>query len=271
MQPKDEIAKEGFALEIGRTISMLCPFCEGGGSKEISLSVTRDSKYLLLYKCHRAKCGKPGAITCFGAGIDAVEVPVRKFTPNMYNLPVEALEIQDLEFITEKWKLDIEDILSVGWAKASKEHGFLPLILPVFSPTGACRGHVLRIQPESDAGKKEVRSYKILDEPWCCWYRSLDHHIVVVEDQISALRASEFCTSVALLGVNASEEKMEEIFRQARGRSIWLAFDKDATGEAFKYLKRYRAYCPNLNVLMLPKDIKNMTTKEIKRLGGPFA
>jgi len=267
MLPKDEIASEGLSREIGETFKMLCPFCEGGASKEVSLSVTRDSKYLVLYLCHRTKCGRRGAITAFGAGIDALTPSdPRKFTPNLYSRPISALEIQDLEYLNVKWHLDLDDMHDVGWAKASMEEGFLPLIMPVFSPTGACRGHVLRIQRKDDS--KDVKSYKILDEPWCCWYRSIDANVVVVEDQISALRASEYTTSCAMLGTGLNTEKIEEILRVAGAGRIWLAFDKDATGEAFNYLRRYRPYCPNLNVLMLQKDIKNMTDSELKKLLG---
>jgi hypothetical protein len=159
--------------------------------------------------------------------------------------------------------------MDVGWALAYQETGFLPLLMPVISPKGALRGHVLRVQKES--GAKEVKSYKIVDEPWQCWYYHHDTDVVVVEDQISALKASSYCTAVALLGTELSQAKFEEILRVSKGRRIWLALDKDATKKGFEYLKRYRIFTDKLFLLMLNKDIKNMSDKELMDLGGPFS
>jgi hypothetical protein len=183
---------------------------------------------------------------------------------------VLSFELQDLEYLIEKWHLDVEDVLEVGWCIAAEEKGcYLPLLMPVLSPVGALRGHVLRLQRED--GSKEVKTYKMLDEPWLCWYNPTIGDIVVVEDQISALRASEFTTSVSLCGTNLSPEKFEEILRVAQGRKIYITLDKDAIKKGIDLLRRYRIFCPNLNILPIQKDIKNMTSHELLRLGGPFS
>ena len=88
--------------------------------------------------------------------------------------------------------------------------------------------------------------------------------IVIVEDQLSALRASDYLTSVALLGTNLSEERVLEIKKAGRG-PVYLALDNDATASAVKYVVKYRSVLP-MQLLRLAKDIKDMTDEEAAAL-----
>lgn len=268
MTPFSFVTQEGVKLDVGATKNVDCCFCEGGDRHDRNtLSITRDSTYLLLYICHRVKCGARGRL--MSSRGDAPEPSAqKKFIPNPYKRPVQELSIDELAIISDLWYVDLEDVYDAGWAVAGQEDGLLPLLIPVISPTGVIRGHVLRIQNKD--GTKTVRSFKTADEPWLAWYVQNSDHIVVVEDQISALRAAEFCTSVALLGTEMSQEKFEEIVRVAGNKTIWLALDKDALKKGFELLKRYRLYFPNLNLLFIQKDIKNLTTSQLQSYGGPF-
>lgn len=267
MSPREELKLEGMAVAVGKTVKMLCPFCEGGAGKEVSLSLTRLSKGTCSFKCHRAKCGKAGYINADGSGGDH-EILANSFTPKPYPGKAHTLSLEDMQRLDEKYGLNLEMVYSAGWMMG--DSASLQYIFPVFSPIGALRGHVTRTEKAS--GSKEIRSWKILDEPWLSWYRTAGRDIVVVEDQISALKACSFTTSVSLLGSSLSIEKMEEILTVAKGAKIWLAYDKDASSKTFEALKEYRALCDgNLNGLMLSKDVKNMTYEEIRKLGGPFA
>lgn len=268
MTPREVLKHEGFSIAVGTTRNIDCVFCEGGERADRNtLSVTRDSDHLVLYVCHRAKCGVRGRILLGGGGYQTTS-PQRKFIPSPYKGTVQELTIDDMSYISDKWAVDLEDVFNAGWAVAAQEDVFLPLVMPVISPVGVIRGHVLRLQNKDET--KTVKSYKVADEPWCAWYVQNSDDIVVVEDQISALRAAEFCTSVALLGVEMSQEKFEEIVRVAGTRKVWIALDRDAIRKGFDLLKRYRLYFPNLNLLFIQKDIKNMSTAELLNLGGPF-
>jgi hypothetical protein len=268
MNPVTFVAQEGVKLSVGATKSMDCPFCEGGDHHDKgTFSITRDSSHLLLYICHRAKCGARGRLVNARGANSGEVTQQKKFIPNPYKGTVQELSIDELALISDMWCVDLEDVYHAGWGLAG-EDGLLPLIMPVISPTGVIRGHVLRVQKED--GTKTVRSFKVCDEPWLAWYVHNSNDIVVVEDQISALRASEFCTSVALLGAEISQDKFEEIVRVAGNKTIWLALDKDAVRKGFELLKRYRLYFPNLNLLFIQKDIKSMTTSQLQSYGGPF-
>lgn len=259
LTPRDEILLLGRNLPVGETDNKtLCFFCGGGQSKEKSFAVTRTDKLTIKYICHRANCRERGTILVSGGG-ESTAKKEYKFEPNHYTGIVHELEFQDLEYLDTKYGLDLNAVQQAGWSKAPGR-GF-GMFMPVFGPLGAYRGAVVR--REFDAKSKEVRSFKALDENWLCWYRTSHSQIVLVEDQISALKAARFATTVALLGAELTSDKLDEILQNSKGK-IWLALDRDAHKATFDYLKRYRGYCNgNFNALMLSKDIKNMSYKDI--------
>jgi hypothetical protein len=260
LTPRERVLLLGKSLQVGETDNRtLCYFCDGGESKDKSFAVTRINSLTVKYKCHRAKCSKAGTVHLNGSG-EEIQSVVKKFEPTPYNGQVMPLEYSDMDYLDGKYGLDLNKVIQAGWMKAPSPNPGFGLFLPVWGPTGALRGSIVRRETD---GKKEVRTYKILDEPWLCWYRTSFAQIVLVEDQISALKAASFATSVALLGAELTFEKMDEILAHAKG-PIWLALDKDAHKKTFEYLKRYREYCNgNFNARLLSKDVKNMTYKEI--------
>jgi hypothetical protein len=267
MSPRDIIKQDGFAIGIGESKNVDCPFCEGGDNNDRNTCrIYRDSTVVVFYRCYRAKCGSRGRVNSNGSGHS--EQSARAFKPNPYPKKVKELSLEEMAVISDKWQIDIVDIASAHWYLALEERAWLPLLMPVYSPKGGLRGHILRLQQED--GSKTFQSFKLVDETWMAWYPSASGDIVVVEDQISAKKAAEYCGAVAVLGTEISPEKFEEILNVARGRRIWIALDRDAVKKGFDYLRRYRLYCDNLYLLLLPKDIKNMTHSELVKLGGPF-
>jgi len=93
------------------------------------------------------------------------------------------------------------------------------------------------------------------------WYTNrTTRTLIIVEDQLSAIRASDYVNSVALLGTNLNQERATEI-REAGLRPAYLALDKDAWELSVRYAKQYRTYL-GLQLLRLDKDIKDMTDEE---------
>lgn len=88
--------------------------------------------------------------------------------------------------------------------------------------------------------------------------------IIIVEDQLSAIRASDYLTSVALLGTHLNDERVQEL-RAAKTRPIYLALDNDAIGTAVKHVVKYKSLLP-MRLVRLSKDIKDMTHEEADRL-----
>ena len=101
--------------------------------------------------------------------------------------------------------------------------------------------------------------------------------IYVVEDQLSAMRLVEYfetqlpghnCSAVALLGTGINAAKVGEIQRQdvdARC-TVHIALDKDATGAAFAMARKWGQAFTECRVIVLEKDIKDMTDEEVEEL-----
>jgi hypothetical protein len=90
--------------------------------------------------------------------------------------------------------------------------------------------------------------------------------VIIVEDQFSAIRASHYLTSVALLGTHLNDERVQEI-RACKLRPVYLALDADAWSTAVRYAVKYRSELrPQL--VKLEKDIKDMNPEELQCLIG---
>jgi hypothetical protein len=148
--------------------------------------------------------------------------------------------------------------------------------LPIFSPTGGRRGHVLRVPWPGTAlnlsTTEDVKSLTYIEEGaiTLSWYRSKRFPVscgaVLVEDQMSAMRIAHETEydSVALLGVNLNEEKIAEIQREHK--HVIVALDTDATSTAFKHARVWGRAFDSCRVLILQRDIKDMARGEVSAL-----
>ena len=121
-----------------------------------------------------------------------------------------------------------------------------------------------------DARSPKVVSYT--DKGAIAWYTNrITNGTIIVEDQMSALRASDYLTFVALLGTDLSYNKVNEI-KEIGKFPVLLALDNDAIAKAVKYVQHYRSVLP-MQLVRLDKDIKDMTHEEADALfdsGIPF-
>jgi DNA primase len=81
---------------------------------------------------------------------------------------------------------------------------------------------------------------------------------------VSAIKLAPYYDTMALLGTNLSEAKVNEIVEHgAHYENIWLCLDNDATGESIKLVLKWRDWLKTLRVRGLEKDIKDMTDTEL--------
>lgn len=269
---QEDILKLAVGIPKGETEhGLICPYCGGGKSGDRSLSVTVKETGAILYKCHRASCSAKGIVGSRGTGGLHTSIGSSVFNPAKYTGKLAPLNNEDFEFFEKRYGLPAEYIINAGWARAddfNNVSGIPPVVMPIISPKGAIRGICLR-RMESET-RKQIRVYKETPEPLVCWYRNSNRPVVVVEDQISALKAAKYCTSAALMGTALNYDKIEEIAATAENNPVYLALDKDASKKVFDYFLLYRAVVPKLSVLLLDRDIKDMPDEDILALGGPF-
>ncbi len=129
------------------------------------------------------------------------------------------------------------------------------IAMSIRSPKYEHRGWVLR----DIEGKSGTKALTFLAEGVSqSWYKTdPTAPTVVVEDIPSAVRASRYVNSIALLGTGVGMSKAEEIAQHAT-RPIVIALDPDALQKAFKIAAEYHLLLNAPRVMLLDKDIKDM-------------
>lgn len=252
---RDNVALIGQSLEEGASIREVCPRCGGGSSGERSLSVTRKEGHL-VWQCFRAKCNFKGATGGSGLVRKAErKADKRRKVWEGTTHPVP----EDVEGrIREMWHMDVPD----DWWWTTDYGG--RVAMSIRSPRFTHRGWVLRAITPTEGAK--ALTYTNEGEQGISWYKTSPHRgTVVVEDIPSAVRASKFVNSVALLGTGIGMDRAIEIADHAP-RPLYIAFDQDATALAFRWARRYALLWGDVHVLPLKHDIKDMEDNDIETL-----
>lgn len=255
MSVKAMIEILGSELQPGETIHDLCPVCEGGSSNEKSLAITRADDGNLLYVCHRASCNAKGGTK--GMGTPYVSVAAKKVRKR-FEGELQPLSEWKLKKIHELW--GISDPPAWYWTPSYGGR----VAMSIRSPKYMHRGWVLR----DIRGRARTKALTYIDEgeESLSWYKKSPRApTVLVEDIPSAVRASRYINAVALLGTKVGVDKAHEIAQYAP-KPIIVALDQDATSTSFDIVLRYAALWGDTSIIMLKKDIKNMTEIELCEL-----
>lgn len=255
-----------------------CPNCNGGSNAELSLSVKRTANGV-QYICHRNKCDWKGHIPMTAATLDPDRLykeqkiydGAKKYYGKLENLPANvSMQLQS------KYGLTDEEITKAGWLWSPDMDGGR-ICMPIKARFGHNVGHSFRTLDKRKKPKNRI-IITSTQEPLLCWYRCADEKsrgaltftmpVVIVEDQISALKASRWCNAVALMGTNMNDQKVLEL-KKCLAPKFMLALDEDASVRAAELKRRYEdIFQSGLSVKLLKKDLKDSTDEEIKTALG---
>lgn len=138
------------------------------------------------------------------------------------------------------------------------------LVLPIRGVNGKTVGFVAR--SENPEVKPKALTYLHTTETACgAFYmmHPLSKKIWLVEDQLSALRLTEYTNSLALLGTNLSKSLLAEL-KACKIESVTVCLDADAKEKAYAISKNISGLFGHIAVRFPPKDIKNMTFFELR-------
>ena len=254
----------GNKLAVGEQLSgQECPFCARHGDRgEKSLSITRDTS-AVVYQCHRAKCGARGWVRADSASSSARSSKAANANKWGAYLKHAAPLMQDEKnWCGERWSMQDRHLRkgSVEYSPSAKR-----LILPIFNPAGEEVGATLRAMHTKQTPKSMIVMEKA--DAFCMsFYKSAAPNPnvwIVVEDQASAIRASMYCSSVALLGVYMDAIRAREISKLKPDKVLWC-LDKDAFNKTIEMAKKYGHMIKNSSAVCPPKDLKDMTEQELK-------
>ena len=261
MTPRDVVVLEYSMLEDGSTSTgNVCPSCNGGANGDKSLAVTSNNG-TLLWICYRASCGFKGAHS-IGAGAFSKRQKhetkkSKALLGKTYAHRSSVLPGEIKGCLTSKYNLYDEDFsrAGLGWEETQKR-----LVLPLFDDDGRCTGAALRSL--SGAKPKALTYAEPLQMSW--YMNPASASLVIVEDQLSAIKASRYINAVALLGVNLNSDRARTIASNGFD-NVYLALDKDALAVSIKLAASLRSIL-RMEVLSLQKDIKDMQDNDIKTL-----
>ena len=250
---------EAAAMVAGTRTKILCPECNGGSSKEISLSLFKDHDGRIAWKCFRASCdykGNPRGVS----GESGKKLPL----PRYYTEPFVPLSEQQRYWFRTRFGFE-----PPCWYSDSQR-----FVLPVRAPSGSLRGYQAYSFKESVQPKCITYRERVV-EPFMHWPRSKRRGrapepvittTVIVEDWFSAQKVMlAGAQSVALLGTTLNEERVEEIRSASQNRQVILALDADAYAKSVRYVIDYgEAFKPPLRVWKLVRDLKYESLDRIR-------
>lgn len=256
------ILDHGNLPEGGHLAGQLCPKCEGGRTREYSLSVTMTGG-ALKWMCHRASCAFAGVHQMSAASRVAAPSPspIRRRSVRFEGHPLDqgTLDYLESSFLINKQQAEE---FGLQWTEARSDSGKGRVVIPIRSRDFSLRGHVLRAIDSSDA-PKGISSWD--GSGTGAWFnRPGSDKLVIVEDCYSAIRASQYVNSFALLGTHISSDTIDEL-KESGLTKVYLALDKDALNISIAHVAAHKNKLP-IKVVPLKKDIKNMTHEELEEL-----
>lgn len=267
MASAEQILISTFAnLQDGTSLSgQTCPKCEGGRSKENSLSVTVDG-LTLKWCCHRASCGWVGQTLVVGGG-GSRSAPVERGKKPPLSFKAAALSAENYDLLLNKYGItkDLADTFKLEWTSDLTAFTEGRIVIPTRNFDLSSSGWVLRgINKEEKQKALIVKAKETMGLSWfsCCTGSS--DRCIIVEDCYSAIRASKYLNAVALLGTYLSPEMCDELIACSMAK-YYLALDKDAFNKSIEYAFKYKNKI-TLETVSLTKDIKNLSEPELADL-----
>lgn len=261
-QLKYEIELDYSGLGEGETSSgLLCPACKGGASEEKSLNVSRRDGVLLWF-CHRASCGFSGRSGAAAAGSGEGRGSKEKRKP--YYIRTTPLGEEVTRLLAERYRITSKDLELAGFEWTGEGVGVYArrVHMPIFGPDSRKRGANLRSY-EGKQPRALIQMYSDEEVPQC-WYKwkRKSKVLLLVEDQVSAVRAAKDFHVVALLGTTLSNAKVQEIVLNHEYEHVLICLDQDATYTAIRTQLRLRNTIKGLLMKGLGKDIKDFDDEE---------
>jgi hypothetical protein len=251
-QAADWTAEMVEAAHAGGASNLLCPGCQGGKSRERSMTVF-PSGLQMVAKCWRASCTYRSTLDGFAAPRVQQGPPLRPYEGELHTISACAAYT-----LYHAFGVASETVDHFGLRETIYQ-GVPCIAYPVLSADGARRGWHLR-ELDKDYGKMR-RLFREQHGPAQGFFvHSAPRDHVLVEDPLSALRLWQLgYTSCMLIGTHISDDRVSE--QQQLRLGAWkLALDADAFGIACKYSRQYTRLQP----VRLVRDFKDCTNAEIE-------
>jgi ribosomal protein L37AE/L43A len=251
-----KLTMEGLA--VGDTHRGECPKC---GRKD-TFTMTRKDQGAVVWNCYSTRCGFSG--NAGGVRMNVVRTTPRQQKVTPFTGELRELSEQEKAFLNDKIGFGGRHLAASGVRYAPGEDRFA---FPIFAPTGARRGWVLRAYGCDDLRRKALTRLD-REEPHLSWYPGarFSNNVLVVEDIPSAVRAAVHYPGwvVAMCGGGIGPDYVREL--TAYAKNIVWAFDQDATASALRHHRTYGLCFESSSVLPLEADLKDLDEPTLKEV-----
>lgn len=282
MSARKLVEMEAIDLAPGESMAgLLCPFCNGGRSRERTFSVSRVADGI-LHNCFRASCTEGRGFVPTAGVLRDPNRPTPPKPDRPYYGEYRPLETQDLDYFHERFDLVVHPNGEIG------VNEFGQYVMQVLNPYRLARGYVVR--RISWSGMAPPRPNNVSEGPKTrvfmndsrqlpmSWYFPVTRRepsfegphtaVVLVEDQVSALKVAQAGhIGVALLGTHLDANRVREIGTQ-RPKEVIIALDQDATPLALGMARTWGLSFNKTRVAILEHDLKDIAHEEITEVLG---
>jgi hypothetical protein len=253
-----KLLMEGLAP--GETHRGSCPKC----GREKTFTMTREDGGTVVWNCYSTHC--PNSGRAGGVRVNVVRTTPRKQGATPFTGELRELNDEEKAFLEARVGFKEQHLLASAVRYAAEEARYA---FPIFAPTGARRGWVLRAYGDIGVQRKALTRLD-REEPHLSWYSGSEfsNRVLIVEDIPSAVRASLHFPGwvVSICGGGVGPDYIREI--TAYGRRIVWAFDGDATASALRHHRTYGVCFESSTILPLTEDLKDLSELELKEVLG---
>jgi hypothetical protein len=242
-------------IPIGATVTAECPNC---GEKKFSVTNRDGSGY--LYNCFRASCGCRGYIPLGGKSLFATDAPIApREESRPYSGPLYAPNPEDLVLLNAVYGFTPEHVSRSGVRFTIDGNA----AYPIYANDRTVKGTHLRYRKFSPGRAKAYTHMNSQTVTKSSWYTSPAGcpSLMIVEDIPSAVRASHYMDTMALLGTSLDPRDIPLI--AAKYTEVFVALDPDADEAALRVRNWLAGWVDWLYVMKLPRDIKDMREEEL--------
>lgn len=276
----NEIQEMAADVPVGQRSRHVCPSCKGGSSGEESLSIYRRSETEAYFTCFRGKCDLgSGHVALYRDGSGGLlrakhsDKSPQGNAPDLFPLSKKAYRL-----LTKKYGLTDRAITYANIRCTIDGR----LAMPIWNARRNRRGISVRKERSTFEGRREFGTipksliYKegrnnVTSSWYFGRYNKTKHtkSLVLVEDQLSAIRVARYVDCLALLGTNVTRPMQTEINSMGYEK-VYIALDEDATDKAFRLRKQLAPVLhAEVEIIPLSKDFKNMKENELRDVLRP--
>ena len=260
-------------IPAGETGRYRCPSCFGGADHERSFVLTAFTHHV-VYHCFRAKCGFTGALST-SANTNPPSKAMR--VPRPYRGALEPIPAEMHQAMFAKYELSELDIAEQGISYAKEINR---VRFPMYDYRGYVFGENLRAVTSEQKPKALINKFNdvpnlhfplnsFTDTGKQSSFHSMStpDALVLVEDQVSAIKVSKVQYCAALMGTNLSDQGIKQLMTLGIKKVILMLDGDDAGLKASMKLQRELSAHFIVKPVLLEKgnDPKHKSLEELNK------